>query len=238
MILSLLFLTLSAWCESVRVDQVRVRDVEYRVVELDPKQVELKLYWKKPDGSAFETLTAVREHIGKNFIFATNSGIYAKDWTPLGLHIERGQTLRRLNRSRASSGNFFVQPNGVFFLIAGGARILATEDFAKANPSAMEAAQSGPLLLRRGVVNSRFHHRSENLKLRSGVGVSSGGHVFFAASESAVSFYDFAQLFKNKLRCTDALYLDGTISAMLIGDKPAEGQLAPFVGIWAATAKP
>lgn len=224
---------------------VEFRGAEYRVVDLDLKQVDLRLYWKRADGSAYENLSSVREAIGKKFIMATNSGIYARDYRPLGLHIERGVRLHTLNRSRASKGNFFVQPNGVFFLSGGVARILETGEFAKtqlvtvghAAKTVAEATQSGPLLLRKGVVNAHFHAGSENKKLRSGVGVNREGHVVFAISGDAVSFYDFAMLFREKLNCTDALYLDGTISTLLVGDSAPDVQIAPYVGIWGASLK-
>jgi uncharacterized protein YigE (DUF2233 family) len=165
---------------------------------------------------------------------ATNSGIYAKDMTPLGLHISNAKTLRRLNRSHASSGNFFINPNGVFFLTAKGPRILSTDEFAKNKPAALEATQSGPLLLRQGKPNPRFQKNSGNRKMRSGVGVTQTGHVIFALSDDPVGFYEFAVFFRDEMKCPDALYLDGTISTLLTPTS-TEVQLVPFVGIWAAS---
>jgi len=45
------------------------------------------------------------------------------------------------------------------------------------------------------------------------VGVRKDGTVVFSISRLPVNFYTFASLFLNRLKCTNALYLDGTISA-------------------------
>lgn len=217
---------------------VVVQAVEFRVVTLDLKKVDLKLYWMKSDGSAFETLNAVRTAVGPQFVMATNSGIYAKDLTPLGLHIERGKILKKLNRSRSSKGNFFLQPNGVFFLGSNGPKILDTNEFAKhGTAGVLEATQSGPLLLLKGEINPGFKQNSTNAKLRSGVGVTASGQVVFAISKEPVTFYDFALFFKDKMNCTDALYLDGTISTLWTEEDSSDAQITGFVGIWAATKR-
>ena len=209
----------------------------YRVVEVDLAQLDLKLYWKKSDSQAFHTLLEVRKHLDKDFVFATNAGIYARDLTPLGLHVERGQTLHALNRSRASIGNFFMVPNGIFALTKNGAKIFETVEFHKLKPPVLEATQSGPLLVYRGKLHPRFKPNSNNRKFRSGVGIRSDGRVIFAISENLVSFFEFAQLFNDRLNCPDALYLDGTISSFLDGDNDPGSQFAPYVGILAASKK-
>jgi len=223
----------------VRYDHLTAGTTSYDVAELDLKYVDLKLYWKNPSGVNFESLGAVRSFLkaeGKTFLMATNSGIYAEDYTPLGLHIERGKVLQPLNRSCASSGNFYKCPNGVFLLTDKGARVLYSTEFPKFKGVVLEATQSGPILLRSGNVHPKFKKDSANLKLRSGVGVNRDGHVVFAISDGAVDFWDFAMFFKDTLHCQDALSLDGTISVLMAGDKAA-GQFKPFAGIWAATRR-
>jgi uncharacterized protein YigE (DUF2233 family) len=213
--------------------------VGYQVADIDLQKADLRLYWKKPDGTPFSTLAAVQDALGAAFLFATNSGIYSTDFKPLGLEIERGKTLVPLNKSHASTGNFYMQPNGVFFITGKGAQVMETREYAAARPAGvMEAAQSGPLLLRKGVINGKFSSDSTSVKIRSGVGVNSAGHVVFALSEDRVDFYDFAIFFRDQLHCPDALYLDGTISTFLDADGFDPIQLVGFAGIWAANAKP
>src|SRR4051812_6877346 len=156
----------------------------YRFIELDLSKVELKLLWKDWQGHPYTTLSNVRQSLkAKKFVFATNSGIYGKDLEPLGLHVSGSHELQRLNKSHASSGNFFMDPNGVFLLTKEGARVLETREMASFKGEVLEASQSGPLLLRGGKINAKFKPGSDNQKpLRSGVGVGPGGHVFFAIS--------------------------------------------------------
>src|SRR5215475_2245466 len=218
--------------------RVTAGGVAYQTAEIDLRGADLKLYWKKADGTLYSTLPAVQSALGATFLFATNAGIYSTDFKPLGLEIERGKTLVPLNRSHASTGNFYMQPNGVFFITAKGAQVMETGEYAATRPAAvLEASQSGPLLLRKGVINSKFARDSNSVKIRSGVGVNSAGRVVFALSEDRVDFYDFAVFFRDQLLCQDALYLDGTISTFLDADGfPI--QLVGFAGIWAASARP
>jgi uncharacterized protein YigE (DUF2233 family) len=214
--------------------------IQFEVVTLDPAKVEIKLFWRNKENEPFATLAAVREEVRKQkrkFIFATNSGIYDLDFKPLGLHIEGGKTIRRVNKAHGSGGNFGMLPNGIFLLGKNGAKVIETSEFSSVKEPVDYATQSGPLLLRKGVLNSHFQLNSENKKLRSGVGVDSKGRVVFAISQGVVNFYDFATLYMNELDCADALYLDGTISTVLIDDAEADEQVAPFVGIWAAMEK-
>ena len=212
--------------------------IAYQTAAIDLQRVDLKLYWKKADGTPYSTLAAVQNALGATFLFATNSGIYSTDFKPLGLEVERGKTLVPLNRSHASTGNFYMQPNGVFFITAKGARVMETGEYAAARPAGvLEAAQSGPLLLRKGIINGKFASDSRSVKIRSGVGVNSAGHVIFTLSEDRVDFYDFAVFFRDQLLCPDALYLDGTISTFLDADGFDPIQLVGFAGIWAASTK-
>ena len=41
--------------------------------------------------------------------------MYGEDLKPIGLYVENGRTLRKLNR-RNGPGNFHLKPNGVFFI--------------------------------------------------------------------------------------------------------------------------
>jgi uncharacterized protein YigE (DUF2233 family) len=44
-----------------------------------------------------------------------NAGMYEEDLSPVGLYVEDGQTLTPANR-RAGAGNFYVKPNGIFYV--------------------------------------------------------------------------------------------------------------------------
>jgi uncharacterized protein YigE (DUF2233 family) len=218
--------------------RVTAGGVAYQTADIDLQRVDLKLYWKKADGTLYSTLAALQSALGATFLFATNSGIYSTDFKPLGLHVERGKTLVPLNKSHASTGNFYMQPNGVFFITGKGAQVMETGEYAATRPAGvLEAAQSGPLLLRKAVINGKFASDSRSVKIRSGVGVNIAGHVVFALSEDRVDFYDFAVFFRDQLHCPNALYLDGTISTFLDADGFDPIQLVGFAGIWAVSAR-
>jgi uncharacterized protein YigE (DUF2233 family) len=56
----------------------------------------------------------------------------------------------------------------------------------------------------------------------------------FALSEEPVTFYAFAQLFRDRLGCADALFLDGTISSFFAPELGYAGSaypLGPIIGV-------
>jgi uncharacterized protein YigE (DUF2233 family) len=71
-------------------------------------------------------------------------------------------------------------------------------------------------MIQGGSIRPEFNADSKNLAVRSGVGVRKDGTVVFAISRLPVNFYTFASLFLNRLKCPNALYLDGTISALYV----------------------
>lgn len=218
------------------------RDSEYHVVRIDLRETKLRLFWKRPDGESFKTFRGLSEWLdaqGETLLFATNAGIYAKDRTPLGLHIEDGETLRRLNQSPASDrGNFSMKPNGVFFIDDSGARILTTEAYAADETLTPElAVQSGPLLVIDNELHPKFRAESESVYLRNGVGVKSAHDVVFVLSRRPVNLHTFASIFRDKLGCDNALYLDGNLSDMYLKGEALTRLNAEFVGMLGVTEK-
>ena len=55
------------------------------------------------------------------------------------------------------------------------------------------------------------------LAARHGVGARADGTVVFAMTRDPVNLYTFASLFRDVLRCPDALSLDGAISQFYVG---------------------
>src|SRR5262249_27456432 len=103
----------------------------------------------------------------------------------------------------------------VFFVDASGAAILESSEFARRGESGVQlATQSGPLLARAGAIHPKFAPRSTNALVRSGIGVASRNRIVIAVTRGPIRFYDFALLFRDKLGCPDALYLDGVISRL------------------------
>ena len=231
--------------DALEARQVRHADATYRVVDVDLVHDRLELRWKDPAGKPFssiESLRAFGQAEGRSLLFATNAGIYDREFRPLGLHVEDGNALRPLNSARgnASRGNFAIQPNGVFHVDRDGkAGVVPTSQWRALGIDARIATQSGPMLVVAGKINPNFDEASDSLKLRSGVCALTPQAVVFAVSEVPVSFHAFARLFRDGIGCRDALYLDGTLSrvwtradgyagASPIVAKPYAGMLAVF----------
>jgi uncharacterized protein YigE (DUF2233 family) len=175
-----------------------------------------------------KTLGAKR---AKQLIFATNSGIFDRTFSPLGLHIEQGRRLVPLNTNNGE-GNFFMKPNGVFLIKGTKASIVDANLFDRNSP-ADYAAQSGPLLLLAGSINHSFNLNSNNRLLRSGVGVRGDSEAIFAISNHPVTFHEFARFFRDELGCGSALYLDGVISVMYAPDIDREQVSGNFAAMFA-----
>ncbi len=77
------------------------------------------------------------------------------------------------------------------------------------------------MLLIDGAVHAAFNADSPNLLIRSGVGMINDREIVFLISTEPVRFFDFAMVFRDRYKCQNALYLDGVISKMLIGDAAA-----------------
>ena len=200
----------------------------FDVVVLEPKAWRVRIDWMDGGTRLSQVQGAVR----------TNAGIFEPGFVPTGLLVSDGVTKRPLNTA-SGNGNFFLLPNGVFTLDAeGNARVLETSEYEP--KGVVFATQSGPLLLRRGVVHPKFSASSSNKALRSGVGVRSDGAVVLAISQGEVTLHSFATTFRDALACPDALYLDGVISAFWAEGSGRASDLddkGPFAGVITATTR-
>lgn len=193
------------------------RFVEYSV---DPKKQPLQLYWKDDKNERFGSIQHLKQWLEENkikLVFAMNGGMYKPGGTPQGLFIENG-TLRSPLDTSTGSGNFYLKPNGVFYLTKDNVpAICKTTDFFK-NGQIKYATQSGPMLVMDGEIHPAFTAGSTNLNVRNGVGITKDNKVVFAMSKKEINFFDFATYFKS-IGCTNALYLDGLISRTYLPGK-------------------
>jgi uncharacterized protein YigE (DUF2233 family) len=193
-------------CHSMEVGRA-----EYAICEVDLHKHAVRLYWKQADGTPYEYLSALPHSLeggaGK-LIFAINAGMFDSNLKPVGLYVEQGRELVHAN-TRSGRGNFHMKPNGIFYISADKAAVAETQVFLKQRPQADLATQSGPMLVIAGRLHPRFDRHSTSLKTRSGVGIREDSKVIFAISQEAVSFDAFARLFRDGLKCPNALFLDG-----------------------------
>jgi len=212
-----LFACLAAARESAAVDcgAQRVNDLDYVVCRVDVRKERLTLAYADGEGRRFESFEALRADLARErreLVFAMNAGMFHADFRPVGLLVIDGKALAPINRA-SGTGNFFLQPNGVFLLDAD-VRVLSTDQFREQQPRF--ATQSGPMLVHRGQIPASFAFRagSPSRKTRNGVCVPQAGIAAFAIADSPVNFHEFAEFFRTTLGCSEALYLDGTISSL------------------------
>jgi uncharacterized protein YigE (DUF2233 family) len=188
----------------------------YIVCEVDLRTQRIDLFWRDASGHPFGSLGNLNRQLqasGQRPLFTMNAGMYHAELDPVGLYVENGRQYVKASTT-SGPGNFHMKPNGVFFIANGKAGVMETGQFLRRNIRPDLATQSGPML----VINNRLHPKfpSEGVsrKVRNGVGVRDGDTVVFAISEGAVTFTDFARLFRDRLGAPNALFLDGSVSSI------------------------
>lgn len=209
----------------------------YTVCEYDPAQTRIELFNLDSSGAPFarfQNLASQLASEGKHLIFATNAGMFDDSLKPVGLYIEDGEMMKKINR-RNGAGNFHLKPNGVFWIDNGKAGVSETEVFARSGRKPGYATQSGPMLVINGRIHPKLSPDGTSLKIRNGVGVTADGKVVFAISDQGVTFHEFARLFRDHFNCTNALFLDGSISGLYseeLGQRGGYLPLGPMVGAY------
>ena len=211
-------LLISAGATAVECASKKLNDGTVTVCKVDLRHEQLQLYWRDDTGQPYGRISALREALakqGKTLVFAVNAGMYLPDLKPVGLFVADGRELVPLNR-HTGPGNFSQQPNGVFLLDGRGARVVTTEEYAQEKPAPMLATQSGPMLVHQGELTTSpvMNPDSQSRRVRNGVCAPSASAAVFAISESPVTFHEFAAFFRDSLGCSEALYLDGSISSL------------------------
>ncbi|MGD9740961.1 MAG: phosphodiester glycosidase family protein [Bauldia sp.] len=206
----------------------------YSVCIVDLTASDLRLFWQDAGGTPLRTIRSVADQLpaGERLAFAMNAGMFDGDYAPVGLFIQDGVELVALNTNEGP-GNFHLLPNGVFYWNGDTAGVMETNRFVAERPDAMFATQSGPMLLIDGEVHPRFLPDSDSRKLRNGVGIVDEHTVAFVLTNNAVTFYEFALMFRDALGVRNALYLDGSVSAMFAPalNRQGAGWFGPILGV-------
>jgi uncharacterized protein YigE (DUF2233 family) len=189
----------------------------FSVCPYDPQHHSISLHLKNKKGGMLRSLTALRADIGSgkpSVRFAMNAGMYDIISRPIGLYVENGKMLHPAN-IREAKGNFYLKPNGVFWVdINGRGHVATTERYLGQNINPLWATQSGPMLVIDGALHPQFEANGTSLKNRNGVGVDDAGISHFVISDAPVSFGTFARFFRDQLQCKNALFLDGSVSSL------------------------
>ena len=209
----------------------------YTACRFDPSDVDIRLHLADPYGRIYGGFDPLRRQLWAErrvLLFAMNAGMYHDDRSPVGLFVEYGQAVTPAVTT-GGWGNFHLLPNGIFLMKDRRAEVMETLAYQKRGQVPDFATQSGPMLVIGGKLHPRFLPDSDSLKIRNGVGVDDAGRVFMVISKVPVRFYDFAILFRDRLGCRNALYLDGSISSAFIADQNRDDRLFPMGPILSAS---
>lgn len=202
---------------------------------LDVQKQDIGFYWKNDRQENFESISNLKNWLGqhhKKLLFAMNGGMYKQDGSPQGLFIEHQRTITPLDTS-SGPGNFYLKPNGVFYITVDNLPIVCTTSNFRDHGEVKYATQSGPMLIIDGQIHPAFKKGSSNLNIRNGVGVLPDNRVIFAMSKKEINFYDFAEFFKN-MGCQNALYLDGLVSRTYLPEQnwiQTDGNFGVIIGV-------
>jgi uncharacterized protein YigE (DUF2233 family) len=166
---------------------------------------DIKMYWKGKDGKVIGSFDRIEDKV----IFATNAGAYDENQKPIGLYIQEGKVITKINKAKGTS-NFSTYPNGVFYINESSkSGICVTEKFI--NKNIRYAQQSGPMLVIDGTISPSVKNKTNSAFIRNGVGILKDGTTIFAISKTKITMSEFAKYFV-EIGCENALYLDGGVS--------------------------
>jgi uncharacterized protein YigE (DUF2233 family) len=196
---------------------------------------DIALVLRGADGKPHRRLSILKRDLGEaadKVRFAMNAGMFDARGAPIGLYVEKGRQLKAVNR-RNGYGNFHLKPNGVFWVGGDGkAHVGATDSYVAQTPKPAWATQSGPMLVIDGELHPKFDHDGDSQHVRNGVGINAAGDALFVISDAPVSFGKLARLYRDQLKCDDALYFDGAVSSLWapsLGRLDAGRNLGPMV---------
>jgi uncharacterized protein YigE (DUF2233 family) len=209
---------------------------DYTVCRFDLRKDRLQLFNLASDGEPYGSFAALESDLaerGKLLAFAMNAGMYDDRLKPIGLYVENGRQFKKLNR-RAGGGNFHLKPNGVLWIKGETGGVMETEAYARSGLRPDHASQSGPMLVVDGKIHPKFSQDGPSKNRRNGVGQIDAHSLVFVISNSFVNFHAFARLFRDRLGCDNALFLDGSISSLYapeIGRRDRFFPLGPIVAL-------
>lgn len=180
--------------------------------------------------SGLRTFQALQSGLGPradDVAFAMNAGMFDDAGAPIGLMIEQGREVHKINR-RSGGGNFHLAPNGIFLVRADGRAEVVTSAAFEPSDDIAFATQSGPMLLIEGKLHPKFDPDGISRYVRNAVGIGPDGDPLFVITTDVVSFGKLARFFRDQLKARNALYLDGSVSSLW---DPANGRMDNFTDL-------
>lgn len=231
-----LLLALPLCVKAVDFSTITHAEKKFTICRVNLQKESLQLLLRDDAGQPLKSFERAQQWLGEKqqkLIFGMNAGMYHGDMSPVGLCVQNGREVTPLNLAKAE-GNFFLKPNGVFLISDRGAKVVVSEEYPTLKEKIMLATQSGPLLLRNNRMHPAFKEGSKNVLHRNAVGIRSPQEIVFVITEEPVSFYELATLFRDTLKCPDALFFDGTVSSLhaeVLKRSDKKMDLGPMIGI-------
>ena len=205
-------------CESVTFESIPLTHCV-----ADPAQHRIGTANLGPDKQPFGSMSAFAASVDPATIaFAVNGGMYGDDLKPIGYYVQSGERMKELNRADGD-GNFYMKPNGVFFGSDAKWRVLGSNTFFNTVGDRPQfGTQSGPMLLVDGKLHPEVQDDGPSKAVRNAVGVDGSGKAHFVISDAPISFGQLARYYRDVLKVSNALYLDGQVSSLW---DPARGRM-------------
>jgi len=209
--------------------------VDHTICSYRVADISVKLFSRDANNQPYKSLRRLEHALDPKPLMLMNGGMFHEDLGPVGLYVENGDQ-RKAVSTKGGWGNFHLLPNGILWVDKGRIGVSETRSFLKSKRKVAFATQSGPMLVIDGKVHPKFIETSNSRKIRNGVGVSKDGdRVTFAISHGEINFWNFAKLFQSELNSHNALFLDGTVSAIRAPGFSRGGywhDLGPMVGVF------
>jgi uncharacterized protein YigE (DUF2233 family) len=104
-------------CPAAKLVSYGTGDLAIDACRLTLGQDRIRMFWRGPDGSVFGSFGRLNAWLatrGETLVCATNAGIFGEDLRPIGMYVEGGRVLRKLN----------VRKQALKFLFAAERRLL------------------------------------------------------------------------------------------------------------------
>lgn len=197
----------------------------YAVAEIDLRSQKIVFTVSGAGGPArFPEIFDQLSRAGVKPLLLTNAGIYGTDDRPLGLLISsQGQLHDAITKSDPgpAHGNFSWD-SGIFQVADDGLASIVPAPRYRGSSHIVAATQSGPQLASAGKVNQSFPSKSPWSYRRTAIGIAQANPMLVdvVVSREPVTLFDLATFMVDELHCSDALHLDGDLSAFYVPSTP------------------
>jgi uncharacterized protein YigE (DUF2233 family) len=224
LILIILMLLYNKLCHSqIKETNIKYNNIKYIVISMNKNYEKIKII-SNLNENCFNTNEIIKSMNMKGIepLYILNGGMYLENMSPQGLLIDNRKMISEINLgNKKDHSNFYNLPNGIFLTKQNSNEIINSIEYSRYKYEVINATQSGPFLVFNEVINQQFKKKSKSINYRLGVGISKkNNELYFVLSDTLVNMYAFSDLFRNHLKCENALYLDGKITNLYSKNKP------------------